>query len=57
MLCPIRMTKQLWLLSVWFKDTSAATGQAGIRTHVLTTPELESNARDRSATTTTDNTF
>ena len=33
------------------KDTSAATGQAGIRTHILTTPELESNALDRSATT------
>ena len=28
-----------------------ATGQAGIRTHILTTPELESNALDRSATT------
>ena len=27
------------------------TGQAGIRTHILTTPELESNALDRSATT------
>ena len=26
-------------------------GQAGIRTHILTTPELESNALDRSATT------
>ena len=24
---------------------------AGIRTHILTTPELESNALDRSATT------
>ena len=46
---PIRMTKQLWL-SVLLKDTSAATGQAGIRTHILTTPELESNALDRSAT-------
>ena len=46
---PIRRTKQLWL-SVLLKDTSAATGQAGIRTHILTTPELESNARDRSAT-------
>ena len=33
------------------KDTSAATGQAGIQTHILTTPELESNALDRSATT------
>ena len=41
--------KQLWL-SVLLKDTSAATGQAGIRTHILTTPELESNALDRSAT-------
>ena len=40
---------QLWL-SVLLKDTSAATGQAGIRTHILTTPELESNALDRSAT-------
>ena len=30
---------------------SAATGQAGIRTHILTTQELESNALDRSATT------
>ena len=28
--------------SVLLKDTSAATGQAGIRTHILTTPELES---------------
>ena len=37
--------------SVLLKDTSAATGQAGIRTHILTTPELESNALDRSATT------
>ena len=44
------MTKQLWL-SVLLKDTIAATGQAGIRTHILTTPELESNALDRSATT------
>ena len=42
--------KQLWL-SVLLKDTSAATGQAGIQTHILTTPELESNALDRSATT------
>ena len=41
---------QLWL-SVLLMDTSAATGQAGIRTHILTTPELESNALDRSATT------
>ena len=46
---PIRRTKQLWL-SVLLKDTSAATGQAGIRTHIPTTPELESNARDRLAT-------
>ena len=45
-----RRTKQLWL-SVLLKDTSAATGQAGIRTHILATPELESNALDRSATT------
>ena len=47
---PIRRTKQLWL-SVLLIDTSAATGQAGIRTHILTTQELESNALDRSATT------
>ena len=47
---PIRRANQLWL-SVLPKDTSAATGQAGIRTHILTTPELESNALDRSATT------
>ena len=33
---PTRRTKQLWL-SVLLKDTSAATGQAGIRTHILTT--------------------
>ena len=46
----IRRTKQLWL-SVLLKDTSAATGQAGIWTHILTTPELEANALDRSATT------
>ena len=46
---PIRRTKQLWL-SVLLKDTSAATGQAGIQTHILITPELESNALDRSAT-------
>ena len=32
---------QLWL-SVLLKDTSAMTGQAGIRTHILSTPELES---------------
>ena len=38
-------------LSVLLKDTSAATGHAGIRTHILTMPELESNALDRSATT------
>ena len=47
---PIRRTKQLWL-SVLLKDTSAATGQVGIRTHILATPELESNALDRSTTT------
>ena len=47
---PIRRMKRLWL-SVLLKDTSAATGQAGIRTHILTTPELESSALDRSATT------
>ena len=46
---PIWRTKQLWL-SVLLKDTSAATGQAGIRTHILATPELEYNALDRSAT-------
>ena len=45
---PIRRTKQL---SVLLKDTSAATDLAGIRTHILATPELESNALDRSATT------
>ena len=45
---PIRRTKQLWL-SVLLKDTNAATDQIGIRTHILTTPELESNAIDRSA--------
>ena len=44
---PIRRRKQL-RLSVLLKDTSAA---AGIQTHILTTPELESNALDRSATT------
>ena len=49
----IRMTKQLWL-SVLLKDTSAATGQAGIRTHILTASELESNALYRSATTLTE---
>ena len=47
---PIRRTKQLWL-SVLLRDTSATIGQAGIQTHILTTPELESNALDRSATT------
>ena len=47
---PIRRTKQLWL-SVMLKDTGAATGQAGIRIHILTTPELESNTLDRSALT------
>ena len=47
---PIRRTKQLWL-SVLLKDTSTATGQARIRTHIITTSELESNALDRSATT------
>ena len=47
---PIRRTKQLWS-SVLLKDTSAVTGQAGIRTHILTTPEFEPNALDRSATT------
>ena len=46
---PIRKTKQLWL-SVLRKDTSVVTGQAGIRTHILPTPELESNSLDRSAT-------
>ena len=46
---PIRRTNQLWL-SVLLNDTSAATGQAGIRTHILATPELESNALDRSVT-------
>ena len=51
---PIRRTKQLWL-SVLLKDTSAVTGQAGIRTHILTTPELESNALDRAATTSVNN--
>ena len=40
---PIRRAKQLWL-SILLNDTSAATGQAGIRTHIMTTPELESNA-------------
>ena len=36
---------------VLLKDTSAVTSHAGIQTHILTTPELESNALDRSATT------
>ena len=36
---------------VLLKDTSPATGQGGIRTHILATPELESNALDCSATT------
>ena len=47
---PIRRTKQLWL-SVLLKDTNAATGQAGIRTHILITPEIESTTLDCSATT------
>ena len=47
---PIRRTKQFWL-SLLLKDTSAVTGQTGIQTHILTTPKLESNALDRSATT------
>ena len=44
--------KQLWL-SVLLKDTSTSTGQAGIQTlyNILTTPEPESNALDRSAMT------
>ena len=50
LLHPIRRTKQL-RLSVLLKDTSAATGHAGIRIHILTTSELESNALDRSAMT------
>ena len=37
---PVRRTKQLWL-SVLLTDTDAATGQAGIRTHILTTPALD----------------
>ena len=41
---PIRWTKQLWL-SVLLKDTSAATGQAGIRTHILTTLIVEKAAQ------------
>ena len=53
---PIQRTKQLWL-SVLLKDTSAATGQAGIRAHILATPELESNALDRSATTAESSTY
>ena len=42
--------KQLWL-SVLLKDTSAVTSHAWIRTHILTTPELESDGLDRSAMT------
>ena len=42
---PIRRTKQLWL-SVLLKDTGAATGLAGIRTHILTTP-MNKTARPR----------
>ena len=54
---PIWRTKQLWL-SVLLKDTSAVTGQAVIRTHILESNalDLESNALDRSATTRFDNT-
>ena len=33
-------------LSILLKDTSAATGQAGIRTHMMTISELESKALD-----------
>ena len=40
---PIRRTKQLWL-SVLLKYKTAAASQARIRTHILTTPELESDA-------------
>ena len=48
---PIRKTKQLWL-SVLLKDTSACDRPGrDSNPHSLTTPELESNARDRSATT------
>ena len=39
------------VLSVLLKDTSVTASQAGIRTHIPTTSELESNALDRSATT------
>ena len=39
---PIRRTKQLWL-SVLLKDTSAATGQARIRTHIKNTVWQNSN--------------
>ena len=46
---PFEGRSNLWL-NVLLKDTSAATGQAGIRTHILTTLELESDA-DRSTTT------
>ena len=42
--------KQLWS-SVLLKDTSAVTSHAGIRTHILTTPELESDALNGSAMT------
>ena len=48
---PIRRTKQLWS-SVLLKNTSDMIDQAGIRTHILTTLELESNALDCSATDT-----
>ena len=47
---PIRKMKQLWL-SVLLKDTSAVNSQAGIRTHILSTPEIESNKLHGSATT------
>ena len=36
------------MVNILLKDTSAA---AGIRSHILATPEFESNAPDRSATT------
>ena len=39
------------LLLLLLKDTSAATGQAGIGTHILTTPELESDTLERSTMT------
>ena len=41
--------KQLWL-TVLLNDTSAVTSLAAIRTHILTTPELKSDALDRQAT-------